>query len=1425
MSARPLQNEENAANILGLGLEEPSDLRGTLRRIASNTRRLFAADLCAIAAINPITGQIVLPPTTTDLDGAAELDHAQLQAILAYARDQGIVFVEDVRAHPEYQRLFAPLDEMRSFAAITLRADEDQRDLAVLCLSFKTSQQFTDERRELLFASTDAIGPILRHLWMMHRYRVVARIGQEINHELETADLLFQKLQARIATILDTSHFFLLAVYQPQSNTLDLHMSLKGAYEARSDFPLSGACEYVIEQQSELIINRLSSASFDPVPPVIPLPGTNLHEESLIFIPLSLRDVPYGVLSVQHLKPDVYTSEDVHILRLLGNYIALALSNLRLYDNVLRLNEAGQFLTQQLESEQVLQGVAEQIRATTRADIVTLYPYDRSSGEFERPPRRSGELLASGMRPLGSPRSDDIVELMITRAEPLFVDSALLYQSLGGDPQERQGGFSEREHIRSTSALPLRVVDEPVGVLFVNFRRAQRFDASQRQLIQGLANYAAIAIKNSREFGAEARRRLEELQLLRQIDREISKTLDLQEVMQTILNMATDHIKVDAASIILYNSQTKILRMEAAVGRHIPFKQLFQLHTDKDGGITSWVFKNKQPMRVGNVRTDPAWKDVYVRASAGTRSELDVPLLEGDDVIGVINFESDTENSFDQNDEDFLVTVADRAALAVKNAQAYEREKRIAKERQALIDISRQIIQETDIDRIFEPILMQALEVTRSKSGTLSLYDPQRNELWIAAERGVRQEHKNLRVPLGKGIVGRVAQSKKLLNIGDVTAPEWSEIFVDSIPDVHSELAVPLLEGEQLRGVLNIESPDPNHFDESDERLLTALADQSMVALQTIERYTSAEAGNALKLALYEVDQTIIRQLDNHDQVMETLLNKARELTGAEIADLGLYEQDKLHILYRARLDAREQALPIKPISAAEAFADGLELGIISQAATTREPYRTNGDAQRDPYYRGDPTIRSELAVPLLVGKDELIGVLNVESKRYDAFDDKSLEVLEALARQAVIAIQSAQNYANAKIARRRFQLLHQVGQRLAEISDLAEMNQAYEMIIHTAEQHFKSQVVIRRYDEQAQELVVMLAEGYQGAMPLDRIKIDESVSGEVARTRQTKIIPDVEDPEAPIVHPAYPNARSLVIAPILFKHRYYGNLGFSHTKAGYFQKADVDLIEGLAQQLAITIHRLEVARAQQEMEQRAGEAVIMASIGQANFELAHRLGNDLGLVRTYVNNIRMELDDHGIANYEIAEELDKIVSDVGRALKLSKDLKQELAGFRDAEQEAKRAVGQPLGERVVMPVAELLEETRQALPAIPPHVRLDWQIEAGAARVRIVPSQIIALFANLVMNAIQAMPQGGAITFRARNAGRYIDFEIEDTGIGIDLDKQAKIFDMFYTTRESSGFGLWSARHNALANGGELSVRSAPGQGATFTLRLPSVE
>jgi len=172
--------------------------------------------------------------------------------------------------------------------------------------------------------------------------------------------------------------------------------------------------------------------------------------------------------------------------------------------------------------------------------------------------------------------------------------------------------------------------------------------------------------------------------------------------------------------------------------------------------------------------------------------------------------------------------------------------------------------------------------------------------------------------------------------------------------------------------------------------------------------------------------------------------------------------------------------------------------------------------------------------------------------------------------------------------------------------------------------------------------------------------------------------------------------------------------------------------------------------------------------------------------------------------------------SDVGNVLNISKGLKQKVS---EIGEEGKLNEG-----RATVPVKALLEDSRWTLP-LPDNIQLDWELDDNLGQVNVIAGQIVDILRNLVANAMEVMPDGGRINIRAFNEPPDVRIEVVDTGPGILPEHQPKIFNLFFSTKKSSGFGLWSARRYALANGGNLSLRSEPGDGATFILSLPLLE
>ncbi|MBX3001369.1 MAG: GAF domain-containing protein [Caldilineaceae bacterium] len=1394
---------------------EPGNLNFALEKIAETALHRFSADACVIAAINPITGKFLDKLTIVGVANKNWPGPRDDGFTRRFMQSPEGAFIEGLEVQPEYQNAFTKAEGFRSYAAVPLLTQRQRKPLALLYLDYKDRHEFSEEERSKIFAFAKEAALVLENVWFLRRYREVARIGQDINQDLETVEILFHKLYKHLSGILDVSIFLLLAEYKPQSGLFDLYMYEEGKYTWLKDQPNEGGRKWVLENKKMIQSPDLLNEDEEFHARLSNIPGTIQNERSLLFLPIIFRgDVPMGALSVQHSDANVYDENDVQILIALTNHLALALSNIRLFTELTELNQTGQLLTKQLDSEQILQSIVDQIRAVTQSDITVLFPYHEEIDKFEFPPYSSGQRLQPDFPQATRTTPDDMAYLVIHREQPVYgKENQSLYELAGGDPKSRTGSFERREKILSSAAMPLRVGNEAVGVLFINFRHPQRFDEPQRQLFQGLANYAAIALKNSRRFGALTQRREFELKLLQDIEGEIGKTLQLSEILQIILEKIVTHVAAEKAAIFLYNEQAETLEKKAVVGSYAdrPGTPIIPIAENK--GILQHVFMTKIPARVDNVREDPTWKDIYIEVSNDILSEIDVPILDGEDqVIGIINLESTTEAAFTHEDQVFLVTLAGRVGLAIKNSQAYEREKRLREERESLMQIGKQLTKELDVDAIFDAILSHALNLTGASIGGVRLVDRRANELELRAVRhpdDVEVDSSMERLPLDKGITGWVVQNKEPFDLIKDTSDDPR--YVSYFQNMRSEIVVSFLYDGEILGVINLESPDVGKFDKHDVSLLQALADYAVIAILNAERFEKATQGQRRLIALHDVDKQIISQQRDPDRVMQQIVVSALDLTEADTADLYLYEEGNLAASYYLK---RSQDISLDAVQK-DKSPKNIKLGIVSHVVQTGTPYFTFGDAQKDTRYQGDRDVHSEVAVPLILelsGKRELIGVLNLEAHQIYEFDQDDVEILDLLAGQAVIAIQNARFLEDIYKTRHRFEVLAHIGRQLLSapldpkaIYDIA-LNEGIEKLGKA--RSFSAWL----WHEQDQRLDLIASKGSEYDPSKRRpIAIDEGVNGWVARHRRTCPVYDVNSPPDGVTYRKGNSwTRSELVVPMQVDSQYYGNLDISFEQRFGFDDDDISLVEGIADQIASAIHR-------QQIEVRAVEAEAMANFGQQAYELNHRLGNNLGLVRSYVNNITNALSHAGFSDTLVNDYLGKVVQDVQQVLNMSEKLGQELKSFeRGVDRHQKR-------ERV--PVHLLIEEARR-LVHFPPSIELRIEQAEDLGAVQIELSQVSDILYNLFTNAIDAMKAGGVLTVHGERRGGYVALKITDTGEGISADKLSKIFNLFYSTKPTgTGFGLWSARRNALASGGDLHVHSQRGVGSTFTLLLPQAE
>jgi signal transduction histidine kinase len=321
---------------------------------------------------------------------------------------------------------------------------------------------------------------------------------------------------------------------------------------------------------------------------------------------------------------------------------------------------------------------------------------------------------------------------------------------------------------------------------------------------------------------------------------------------------------------------------------------------------------------------------------------------------------------------------------------------------QLLFDVSSVIRSTLDPQEAMKLIIREAVRITNASSGSVVLINPSDNLLEIHASFGLPEASNQLRLKLGEGITGWVAEYGTAARVGDVLKDSR---YVEVRENVRSELAVPLAVGGEVRGVLNVDSDRVAAFAEADQQMLQALADQAAKVIQDTWLYAQLALKARLFEALIQVSQAINSTL-SLDDALKVITQQAARLMEARVCSLLLLDETGLWMDLLACHGAgpayREKPrLSVEDSLVGVVFRRGKPLQVEDVQTSSR--YQQTGIAHRE-------GLVSLLSVPL-IGDDGAIGVLNVYKGVRYRFSNEEIRILRALAELSAVALRKARLY------------------------------------------------------------------------------------------------------------------------------------------------------------------------------------------------------------------------------------------------------------------------------------------------------------------------------------------------------------------------------------------------------------------------------
>jgi len=317
--------------------------------------------------------------------------------------------------------------------------------------------------------------------------------------------------------------------------------------------------------------------------------------------------------------------------------------------------------------------------------------------------------------------------------------------------------------------------------------------------------------------------------LLLEVADVVNTTLDLDTTLSRVAELVRKVIDYEIFAILLLNEKTQDMRIRFQVGYSREVAERTRVKVGE--GVTGVAAQQREPVLVGDVTKDPR----YISAVPNVRSELALPLIIKNRLIGVIDIESRQPDYFTEDHKRLLMLIASRMAVGIENARLYTRTTRQARTLVLLNEIARELTSILNLDELLKRVAELLSRLIDYQMFSILLLDPSREKLQhrfsLRFQENIHLKHD---IAVGQGVVGYAAQHKQAVLVPDVRKDER---YIALNPETRSELAAPLIYKGKVIGVLDLEHTRRGFFTDDHKRTVTTLAAQVAIAIENAQLY------------------------------------------------------------------------------------------------------------------------------------------------------------------------------------------------------------------------------------------------------------------------------------------------------------------------------------------------------------------------------------------------------------------------------------------------------------------------------------------------------------------------------------------------------------------------------------------------------------
>ncbi|MBL8097592.1 MAG: GAF domain-containing protein, partial [Anaerolineales bacterium] len=1022
-------------------------------------------------------------------------------------------------------------------------------------------------------------------------------------------------------------------LYDPSTNLIQRAYDYDGAYEdlTHTSFPIGkGLTTQIIESGKPLLFSTAEESDIAGTLKSPSILNPTEDTQSYLGVPIIVNDKVIGAVSIQSYKRHAYNENSLRLLQTLSANMGVAIQNARLFEaeqervaELQIINSIQQGLAAELDFQAIVDLVGDKLREVFNTPDLAINWYNEKDNLINYL-----YFYEHGNRMQIEPRTpspNGIFSRMQKNRQPVIWNSQAEGDAIGTV-------IPGTDNSKSGVSLPIISSDRVLGsIQLENYERDNAYGESELRLLTTVSASLGTALENARLFDETQRLlkitedRAAELAIINSVSEGLVRELDFQAIIDLVGEKIRKEFKVEDMYIALYDSKSNII----STPYYIEHSDRFSVEPHELGfGYAGWTIKNRNTLVINeNIDQRKLELGIDTSITVGDEDEEDLtqsvvcaPIWSSGKVIGVITLYSNETNAFPESSVSLLTTLCANLGVALQNARLFDETQRLLKltedraaELAILNSVGEAMSKTLDVKTVTYNVGDKIREIFNVEIVDILMFDSKTNMMQLTySYAGKYFENEPPWELTEGGLTTNIIKTRQplLLKSAKEIEEQGAEAYVTSPsdePDIQSYMGVPIMVGEKILGVVDVQSVKENALDESDLRLLQTLSANMGIAIENArlfdetQRLLKETEQRAAELSIINsVGEAMSKNLDV-PTVVKIVGDKVRDIFNADVTMIALAEVEKNLSRMAYAYDKGYLEEMIFP----------LDTGLGATVIKTRQPLLLNTSAESDALSSlkiddaegNEDQTESWLGVPIIVG-DAVLGNVSVQSYKQYAYNEDSVRLLQTLSANMGVAIE------NARLFEETNRLLKETEERAKELliindvqSNLSasmETQAMYQLVGDKIQQVFDAQVVtISEYDPQLHRNTWRFA-----VEKGERLTIEPSkpigFSKHIIDTRRMILVnAGVAERRKALggaVAAGQP-AKSYLGVPLLINNEVRGIISLQnidHENA--FSESDVRLLQTLASSMSVA---LENARLLEETRRRERENIALLDISR----------------------------------------------------------------------------------------------------------------------------------------------------------------------------------------------------------------------------------